>query len=144
MSFRHHASVTLVLVLAAAVLVAPVGAAEDIVVIVNLGNPHTVDRAYVAGIYTGRTKGWPDGSPVFSLDLGEAEPERQTFYQTVVGKSLAHMSALWAQNIFAGRGLPPKLATPGAEMKRIVAANRHAIGYIKASELDDTVKVLWR
>lgn len=116
---------------------------DRIVVIVHKDNPHAVDKAYVADIYTGRIKGWPDGSPVFSLDQGESEPARATFYRQVIGKSAANMHALWAQNIFAGRGLPPKLATPGGEMKRIVAANRHAIGYITASELDGTVKPLW-
>ena len=64
----------------------------------------------------------------------------------VVGLSvmLLIVGALWAQNIFAGKGLPPKVATPGAEMKRLVATNRNAIGYIRASEVDDTVKVLLR
>lgn len=117
---------------------------DDIVVIVHKDNPHRIEKSYVADIYTGRAKGWPDGSPVFSLDQGEAEAARADFYRQVLGKSVANMQALWAQNIFAGRGLPPKLATPAAEMKRIVAANKHAIGYIRVSELDDSVKPLWR
>ena len=119
-------------------------AADDVVVIISKDNPHSVDKEYVVGIYTGRTKGWPDGSPVFPLDQGENSPARAAFYSSVVGRSQANMQALWAQNIFAGKGLPPKVASPGAEMKRIVATNRNAIGYIRASEVDDTVKVLLR
>ena len=133
------------LVASAALLVsAGANAADDVVVIVNKDMPHVVDKDYVAGIYTGRIKGWPDGGPVFPLDQGESSPARAEFYATVVGRSQANMQALWAQNIFAGKGLPPKVASPGAEMKRIVATNRNAIGYIRASEVDDTVKVLLR
>jgi ABC-type phosphate transport system substrate-binding protein len=117
---------------------------DDVVVIVHKDNPHVLDARYVADIYTGRVKGWPDGSPVFSLDLGEKSPARELFYRKFVGKSIATMQAVWAQNIFSGKGLPPKLATPGPEMLRIVASNRHAIGYVMASEVDDTVRVLVR
>lgn len=117
-------------------------AADDIVVIIHKDNPHAVDKDYVVAIYTGRTKGWPDGSPVFPLDQGESSTARTAFYASVVGRSQANMQALWAQNIFAGKGLPPKVATPDAEMKRIVSTNRNAIGYIRASEVDGTVKVL--
>ena len=119
-------------------------AADGVVVIINKDIAHVVDKDYVAGIYTGRIKGWPDGSPVFPLDQSESSTARAEFYAIVVGRSQANMQALWAQNIFAGKGLPPKVASPGAEMKRLVATNRNAIGYIRASEVDDTVKVLLR
>jgi ABC-type phosphate transport system substrate-binding protein len=133
------------LIASAALLVsAGARAADDVVVIVNKDIPHIVDKDYVAGIYTGRIKGWPDGSPVFPLDQSESSPARAEFYATVVGRSQANMQALWAQNIFAGKGLPPKVASPGAEMKRLVATNRNAIGYIRLSEVDATVKVLLR
>ena len=135
---------TLITASSAMLAASGVRAADDVVVIVNKDIPHIVDKDYVAGIYTGRIKGWPDGSPVFPLDQGESSTARAEFYTTVVGRSQANMQALWAQNIFAGKGLPPKVATPGLEMKKLVATNRNAIGYIRASELDATVKVLLR
>lgn len=119
-------------------------AADDVVVIIHKDNPHVIDKDYVIGIYTGRTKGWPDGSPVFPIDQGESSTARTAFYDSVIGRSQRNMQALWAQNIFSGKGLPPKLATPDAEMKHIVSTNRNAIGYIRASELDSSVKVLLR
>ena len=119
-------------------------AADDLVVIVHKDNPHIVDRAYVARIYTGATKGWPDGSPVFPLDQTDNSEIREQFYVTIVGRSLATMRAVWAQNIFSGKGLPPKIAAPDAEMRRIVASNLHAIGYIRASAVDDCVNVIAR
>jgi ABC-type phosphate transport system substrate-binding protein len=117
---------------------------DAVVVIINKDNPHLVDQSYVAAIYTGRLKGWPDGSPVFPLDQSDGVSAREIFYSRFVGRSSAYMQAVWAQNIFAGKGLPPKIASPDSEMKRIVSTNRNAIGYLRASEVDDTVRVLLR
>ena len=118
--------------------------ADDIVVIVNKDNPNQIDRDFVVRVYTGAMKGWPDGSPVFALDLPEDTPERQLFCATVLGKSVANVRAIWSQNIFTGRGLPPKVTTLDAEMKSIVANNRHAIGYIRASQADASVRIIER
>ena len=118
--------------------------ADPVVVVVHKDNPHQLDAGFVASIYTGRLKGWPDGSPVFSLDQGEKSPAREVFYRQFVGRSVATMQAVWAQNIFSGKGLPPKVADPGTEMRRIVANNRHAIGYLRLSEVDASVRILVR
>jgi hypothetical protein len=40
--------------------------------------------------------------------------------------------------------MPPKVTAEDGEMKRIVAANRNAIGYIRASQIDKTVRVVGR
>jgi len=118
-------------------------AQDEVVVIVNRDNPHAIDRATLVAIYTGRVKGWADGSPVFPLDQPQSNALRETFYTQVIGRSVANIQAIWAQNIFAGKGLPPKVATPDGQMKHLVATNRNAIGYIRASEIDDTVRVVW-
>ncbi len=119
-------------------------AADEIVVIVNKDNPSAVDLAYVARIYTGATMRWPDGSPVFALDQAEDSAARALFSSAVVGRSVSALRGIWSQNIFAGKGLPPKVASPDSEMKRLVAQNRHAIGYVLSSQVDDTVKVVGR
>jgi ABC-type phosphate transport system substrate-binding protein len=119
-------------------------AADEIVVIVNKDNPNAVDLAYVARIYTGAAMRWPDGSPVFALDQAEDSAARAQFAAAVVGRSVPALRGIWSQNIFAGKGLPPKVATPDTEMKRLVAQNRHAIGYVLSSQVDDSVKVIGR
>lgn len=116
--------------------------ADDVVVIVHKDNTSQIDAAYVAQIYTGTLKGWPDGTPVFALDQLEDTPARRQFYTQIVGKSAAAMKAIWSQNIFAGKGLPPKVASPDAEMKRLVATNRNAIGYVLATQVDASVRVI--
>lgn len=116
--------------------------AEDLVVIVNKANANAVDKAFVVKVYMGQTKNWPDGEPVFALDQNERNPIRADFNSNILGKSNGNMKALWAQNIFSGKGLPPKVVDPDTEVKKIVSTNKNAIGYIKASNSDDTVKVV--
>ena len=118
--------------------------ADEVVVIVNKNNTNIVDQQYIARLYTGAIKGWPDGSPAFPVDQMEGSEARAAFYATVVGKSQSTMRAIWQQNIFSGSGLPPRIASPDAAMKVMVATNRNAIGYILASQLDASVKVIGR
>lgn len=117
--------------------------ADDIVIIVNKDNLNPVDREFVIRVYTGSIRGWPDGSPVFALDQPEDSETRQQF-AVYLGKSVANLRAIWSQNIFTGRGMPPKVTTPDSEMKHLVATNRNAIGYIRASQLDASVRVIAR
>lgn len=137
---RRAMQAALCLVLAAP----PALAADEIAIIVHKDNPAVIDTAYVTRIYTGLLKGWPDGSPVFPLDQSDDAPARRVFYARLVGKSPAAMKAIWSQNIFTGKGLPPKVASPDAEMMRIVSTNRNAIGYMLASQVDASVRVIAR
>jgi ABC-type phosphate transport system substrate-binding protein len=117
---------------------------DNLVVIVNRDNPNTVDLAYINKIYSGSLKAWPDGSPVFALDHSEESDLRAQFSTQVLNRSVANMRAIWSQNIFTGKGLPPKVVSLDTEMKRLVATNRNAIGYIRTSQLDGSVKVIER
>lgn len=136
-------SFTFVSILALALaFVTAMAHAEEVVVIVNINNFNIVDRQYIARLYTGAVKGWPDGSPAFPVDQMEDSEARAEFYATVVGKSQATVRALWQQNIFSGNGLPPKIVSPDAAMKRLIATNRNAIGYIMSSQVDASVKVV--
>ena len=116
--------------------------ANDVVVIVNKLNPNAVDLEFVRRVYSGSLRGWPDGSPVLAFDQAEDAAVREQFCSTVMRKSMANLKAIWSQNIFTGKGLPPKVVSPDAEVKRRVASDRQAIGYILRSQLDDTVRVV--
>ncbi len=117
---------------------------DDIVIIVHKENLNAIDLAFVKRVYTGAIKGWPDGSPVFALTQPEDTAAHLAFTTTVLGKTPANLRAIWSQNIFTGKGLPPKVAGADVEMRRLVAANRHAIGYIAGAHVDASVRVIGR
>jgi hypothetical protein len=112
----------------------------DVAVIVHPDNPHAVTPEFVRRLYTGAIRSWPDGSPAFALDLPEEHALRPAFSQQWLGRSVANVRAIWSQNIFTGKGLPPRVTSAEAEMRRLVATHRNAIGYIGIAMLDDQVK----
>lgn len=48
----------------------------------------------------------------------------------------------WSKIIFMGRGTPPTALPDSMAVKRRVAEDPHAIGYIDQSQVDDSVRVL--
>jgi hypothetical protein len=116
--------------------------ANDFVVIGNKDNANAVDKAFLAKAFTGETRSWPDGGAIAALDQADDNPTRAAFYTSVVGRSAAQVKAAWAQLVFSGKATPPKVIDGDAEIKKAVAANKLAVGYIKPSSVDDSVKVL--
>jgi len=118
--------------------------AGDIVVIMNKANSNAVDKGMVAKIYNGKLKNWPSGGAVANLSLPDNNPETGKFCDEIIGKSLSHMKLVWSQMMFSGQALPPKQVASDEEMKKVVSDNVDAIGYIKASSLDDSVKAAFK
>ena len=123
-----------------ALAMAPV--ASDVVVIVNKGNDNQVYRSFVVKVYTGEAKTWSNGGTITALDLPEDSPVRVSFTSRVLGKSVSSMKSLWTEYVFSGKATPPKQLGSDEEVKKMVGSNKNAIGYIRASSLDDTVKAV--
>ncbi len=108
--------------------------AADIVVIVNPAAP-VPSKADVADLFLGKN---PSLVPI---DMVESSPLRGEFYKKVTGRDLNQVSALWSRVIFTGKGLAPKQMPDAAAVKKAVAADPKAVGYIEKSAVDGTVKV---
>lgn len=117
--------------------------AEDVVAVVSAKSPlNSLASNQVADIFLGKTSRFPDGTLAVPIDLKEDSPAREKFYLQLTGKSPAQMKAHWSKIIFTGRGQPPKQASSSAEARKAIADNPGAIGYIDASQVDASVKVL--
>jgi ABC-type phosphate transport system substrate-binding protein len=129
-----------IIALFAAMIFSGSAMAEQIVVIVNLGNDAKISRERITSYYLGEEKSWIGGLPVKLLDLPTDSATRATFAREVLGKSIQQMKDLWSQNVLSGKASPPKELASDEEVKKAVSSSKLAIGYIKASSLDDTVK----
>ncbi|HUO43753.1 MAG TPA: phosphate ABC transporter substrate-binding protein [Burkholderiales bacterium] len=115
----------------------------DVVAVVSIKNPTTSLTAnQVVDIFLGRTSRFPNGAPAVPIDQAESSRARDEFYARFAGKSTAQMKAYWSKIIFTGRGQPPREAPNSAEVKKLLADNPQAIGYIEKSAVDGSVKVL--
>jgi ABC-type phosphate transport system substrate-binding protein len=60
----------------------------------------------------------------------------------VLDKDATQVKAIWSKLVFTGKASAPKEYATSAEVKKAVAADPSAIGYIEKSQVDDTVKVI--
>ena len=74
------------------------------------------------------------------FDLPSSSPLHDEFYRHVIGREPAQVKAAWARIVFTGRGLPPKTLPDVAAVKRAVAGNPRAIGYVGIQDVDASVK----
>lgn len=118
-------------------------AQAQVVVVVNAksaaGNM-TADQ--VASIFLGKSNTLPSGAAAVAVDQPESAAVREQFYSKVTGKSSAQVKAAWSRLVFSGKATPPKELGSSAEVKKFVAGNADAIGYIEKSAVDGSVKVV--
>jgi ABC-type phosphate transport system substrate-binding protein len=121
----------------AAIAATAVPVSAETVVIVSQKNPATrMFSEQASQFFLGK-------SNLFTpVDQAEGSPIRADFYHKVADKDPAQVKALWSKLVFTGKATPPKEYAGNAEVKKAVAADPKAIGYIDKSAVDDTVKVI--
>jgi hypothetical protein len=117
-----------------AVLAATNIRAEEIIVIVNPA-AKSVSKAQIADLYLGR------GGGLTPIDQSAGSSIYAEFYKKATGRDPAQVKAIWSRILFTGRGQPPKQLADSAAVKKTVAANPTAVGYIEKSAVDASVKV---
>jgi hypothetical protein len=118
-----------------AVLAAPRIFAEEIVVIVNPA-AKLISREQITDLYLGR------GGGLTPIDQTVGSAIYVEFYKKATGRDIAQVKAIWSRILFTGRGLPPKQLPDSTAVKKAVAANPNAVGYIEKSAADTSVKVV--
>jgi len=116
-------------------------AQAQVAVIVNPKSPTasmTADQ--VASIFLGKSNTLPSGATAAAVDQPESAAVREQFYTKVTGKQAAQVKAAWSRLVFSGKATPPKELASSAEVKKFVAGNADAIGYVEKSAVDGSVK----
>jgi ABC-type phosphate transport system substrate-binding protein len=118
-------------------------AVAQVAVVVNPKSPATaLSKDQAAALYLGRTSQLPGVGNAVLVDQAESNAVREQFYTKVADKSAAQVKAVWSRLSFSGKGTPPKELGSSAEVKKYLATNPDAVGYIEKSAVDDTVKVI--
>jgi ABC-type phosphate transport system substrate-binding protein len=121
-------------------------AGEDaIAVIVNLANPApTLSVSDLRPVFQTSKTSWSRGGEAAPINLPEDNPLRIAFDQTVLGLDAERVSRYWKDRKIRGGARPPARAVSSAAVLKFVAAKEGAVGYVKASEVNATVKVVAR
>jgi ABC-type phosphate transport system substrate-binding protein len=110
--------------------------AQSVAVIANPKHGGALSADQVANVFLGKS------SDMTGVDLPDGNAVRDAFYQKVTGKDAAQVKAYWAKLVFTGKAQPLKEMGSDAEVKKFVAANPNAIGYIDKGAVDGSVKVV--
>jgi ABC-type phosphate transport system substrate-binding protein len=124
-----------------------IGAAvhAEVAVIVSASNGNgALDQDTISRIFLGKTSNFPDGSQAIPVDQTEGSASREAFNDKVLGKSSSQLKAYWSRLIFTGKGTPPKESGSDADITALVAKNPNLVGYVDASAVDGSVKVVYK
>ncbi len=124
------------LALLCAVLAGAPAAAATAVIVHPKSAVASIMTVQAAQIFLGRS------TQLTPVDLADNSAIRNDFYQKIAGKDQDQVKAIWSKIVFTGRGFPPREYASTAEVKRAVAADVGAIGYIDKAAVDDTVRVI--
>ena len=126
-----------ILIVAGGLLASAIPAfAQSVAVIVNPKNANAPSSEQIANIFLGKS------NDLIGVDLPDGNGLRDAFYQKVTGKDGAQLKAYWAKLVFTGKAQPLKEMASDADVKKFVAGNPNAIGYIDKGAVDGTVKVI--
>ena len=137
-------SIHCIRILAATAVLTSANAFAQVVVVVNPKSPlASMTSEQVSAIFLGKSNTLPTGTTATAADQPDTSSIREVFYTKVPGKSPAQVKAAWSRLVFSGKATPPKELSSSEEVKKFVAANPDAIGYIEKSAVDSTVKVVY-
>src|SRR5262245_23881671 len=114
-------------ILALATLARP--AEPVIAVIVHPSRNVTLGAEDVARIFLKRQRFWDDGSAIVPLNREAGNELRETFSRRVFGIPSSALSTYWNEQYFLGT-FPPATLSSSEAVRRFVAAEPNAIGYI--------------
>ena len=124
------------MIAAVATLVLSAPAFADVVVVVNAANSDAVSKDQIASVFLGKS------TALTPIDQADGSAIRGEFYKKVADKDASQAKALWSKLVFTGKATPPKEVASSADVKKAIAANPKAIGYIEKSAVDASVKVV--
>ena len=131
-----QALIKAVIALAAAALTLP--ALAEVVIVVNpKAAESSLTKEQVAQFFLGKS------ASMTPIDQPDSAPIRAEFYKKVTDKEAAQVKSLWSKLVFTGKAVLPKEVGDSAAVKKAVAADPKAIGYIEKSAVDSSVKVVY-
>jgi len=122
----------------------PARESEALAIVVNRSNPLSeVSLADLRRIYRGQRSRWSNGRRVTLVMRDPGTPEREAILQTLYGIDEDEYRRGFFQAVFTGEaGGAPKILASTNGVLRFVFNVPGAIGYVRASEVDSSVKML--
>jgi ABC-type phosphate transport system substrate-binding protein len=122
----------------------PAQDAEPLAIVVNRSNPMSeISLADLRRLYRGQRSRWSNGRRVTLVMRDPGTPEREAILQTLYGVDEDEYRRGFLRAVFTGEAnLAPRVLASTNGVLRFVFNVPGAIGYVRASEVDASVKML--
>lgn len=126
-------------------LATPAGASADTIAVIVHRERDTAELMpeVIAQIYLRQRRFWPEGETILPINREASSPIRDGFSRRLLGRSASQLRSYWNRRYFQGV-LPPATLASDEAVRRFVAAEPRAIGYVSDSAVDDSVRVVLR
>jgi ABC-type phosphate transport system substrate-binding protein len=114
----------------------------EIAVIIHPDNAASLDKSSIQKIFLGKKKSFSTGEKAIPLNNNN-ESILTVFNKEIVKKNKKQLKAYWSKLVFTGKGTPPQEADSDSEVIELISNNPNLIGYIDASNVNDSVKVIY-
>jgi ABC-type phosphate transport system substrate-binding protein len=116
---------------------------DAIVVIANKAVSTTrLSRDELRPLFQTKKDTWPDGSPAKPFNLPDKSTLRQGFDAAILGLDPDRIARYWIDRKIRGGERPPQTAPSSAVMVKVIGKTPGALGYVEASAVDASVKVV--
>jgi ABC-type phosphate transport system substrate-binding protein len=115
--------------------------AGDLVVIVHPDREERLGRADIAQIYLKKRRFWSTRERIVPVNRDSGSEARGAFVREIFGEEARRLGVYWNRQYFQGV-LPPATLASDEAVKRFVASEPLAIGYIDPALVDDSVRVV--
>jgi ABC-type phosphate transport system substrate-binding protein len=119
-------------------------ASENLAIVVNEANPvKSLSTAELRRIYLGQRGHWPNGRRITIVMMEPGQQERAAVLREICQMSETEFSNHFLHGLFTGEVLvSPKTLSSVEGVRKFVVYVPGAIGYLRASDVDGTVKVV--
>jgi len=115
----------------------------DIAIVVNPNlDIDSIDVSEVRNLYLGERRAFPNGIHAVPINHTVGSPDRKVFYSSVLSMGEDTVQRLWKRKMAVGTYFEPEEVSSYKELLNEIANTPGSIGYIDASEVNDSVKVV--
>lgn len=120
------------------------GGRESIAIVVDRNNPlNSVSSTELREIFFGDRRWWTHDRPITLVAMRPGSAERETILRTIYGMDEKGYEEFFFFAMFRGDLFyPPTDVSTAGELKKFLSKKPGSVGYLRASDVDNTVKVL--
>ena len=120
------------------------GTEQALAIIVNQSNPvENFSFEELRKIFLGERSHWPNGRRITLVMLDPSQPEHKVVLRDIYGMSEKDFNNHFIQGVFTGAVfVSPKTLANSADVRKFIFNVPGAIGYVRSSDVDSSVKVL--